>query len=102
MDTCLSPATRRRLAGPRKRTTVSLPVALVEEAVRELGYPNLTAAIVGTLDEALRAKAIEDFIHSDLGPTPEELDEIRRDRYPFEELHPELVAGNDSAKTSVG
>jgi hypothetical protein len=75
-----SPATRRRLAGPRKRTTLSLPAALVEEAVRELGYPNLTAAIVATLDEALRARKIEEFVQSELGPTPEALDDLRRGR----------------------
>jgi hypothetical protein len=75
-----SPATRRRLASPRKRTTLSLPTALIEEAVRELGYPNLTAAVVATLDEALRARKIDEFVHSGLGPTPEELDELRRGR----------------------
>ena len=80
MANSTSPATRRRLSGPRKRTTLSLPAALVEEAVRELGYPNLTAAVVGTLDKALRARKIEEFIHSDLGPTPEALDELRRAR----------------------
>jgi Arc/MetJ family transcription regulator len=75
-----SQATRRRLSGPRKRTTLSLPAALVEEAVRELGYPNLTAAVVATLDDALRARKIEEFAHSELGPTPEALDELRRGR----------------------
>jgi hypothetical protein len=88
----LSPATRRRLAGPRKRTTISLPAVLVEEAVRELGYPNLTAAIVGTLDDALRTKRIEEFIHSEAGPSPAGGDELRRSRFPEA----------DAASTSFG
>ena len=80
MSRMASPATRRRLTGARKRTTLSLPVALVEEAIRELDYPNLTAAVIGTLDDALRARAIEEFIHSDLGPKPEAIDDLRRSR----------------------
>jgi Arc/MetJ family transcription regulator len=75
----MSRATRRRLSSPRKRTTLNLPTALVEEAMRELGYTNLTEAVIHTLDDALRDKVRRELLQQeDLFPTPEELEATRR------------------------
>jgi hypothetical protein len=57
-----------------------LPSGLVEDAVRELGYPNLTAAVIASLDGAVRARRIEQFIHDPVGPSPEAIDRLRQSR----------------------
>jgi Arc/MetJ family transcription regulator len=65
----------------RKRTTLVLPVDLLQDAERLLGTPSHTEAVIVALEELVARRHREELLRMDWSDlTPEALDEMRQPR----------------------
>jgi Arc/MetJ family transcription regulator len=70
-----------RHGSQRKRTTLVLPVDLLQDAERLLGVRSHTEAVVIALEELVARRHREDLLRMDWSElTPEAVDEMRRPR----------------------
>jgi Arc/MetJ family transcription regulator len=75
----MAPSPKRR--SERKRTTLVLPVELLQDAERLLGTPSHTEAVIVALEELVARRHREELLRMDWSDlTPEAVDEMRRQR----------------------